>query len=164
MLNIQQRWSGNTHVPRRADAVVEQLHQEYGARLSTSLLALEIGLNQDDYNADNAMMEVREITRTVHLMDANHRLILHYIQRLSTKRHEEAIRCYRDYILYRLIPEGNVDWVEKSIITFIDLSAQGGCCDSLEAITALSKELDNFQQAFTSGLTSVAAQAAHVLI
>ncbi|KAK5322107.1 hypothetical protein LTR70_003954 [Exophiala xenobiotica] len=97
--------------------ILDQLRSEYGAKLPILLLTLEVACKQPAINADTVSSQIEGIMHTAHLIEANHGVMMHYIQRLSSASTPHATRCLKKYIIQRLIPEGNIDWTENGIKT-----------------------------------------------
>ncbi|KAK5953227.1 hypothetical protein OHC33_005795 [Knufia fluminis] len=148
----------------RARDILKQLEKEYGAKLPILLLSLEVACNQHELDSDTISNQLEGIIHTAHLIEANHRLIMYYIQQLTSASPLHATRCLKHYLLQRLIPEGNFDWTEKSIVSYIAMHSTQDFSGSAPVVQGLEQELGVFSEAMKCSLGPVAAQAAHVLV
>jgi len=144
--------------------ILDQLRSEYGAKLPILLLSLEVACKQPAMNADTVSSQIEGIMHTAHLIEANHRVMMHYIQRLSSASTPHATRCLKNYIIQRLIPEGNIDWTENGIVSYLAMYSAQDSIDSTPTVQGLHQELDIFCNTMGCGLSPVAAQSAHVLV
>jgi len=154
---------GQTYAVQAGD-VLDRLRSEYGAKLPTLLLSLEVACNQPAMNSDVVSTQIEVIMQTAHLIDANHRLVMHYIQKLSSASALHATRCLKKYILQRLIPEGNIDWTENGIVNYLAMHTIQKSVDPTSRVQSLEQDLDTFCDTTACGLSPIAAQSAHVLI
>lgn len=144
--------------------ILDQLRSEYGAKLPVLMLSLEVACNQPAINSDIVSTQIEGIMHTAHLIEANHRVVMHYIQRLSSASALHATRCLKNYIIQRLIPEGNIDWTESGIVSYLAMYSTQDSVDSTPTVQGLKQELDIFCNTMGCGLSPVVAQSAHVLI
>jgi len=142
--------------------LLEQLRSEYGARLPILLLSLEVA--QPEVDPDIFSAQLQAIIHTAHTIETNHRLIMHYNERLRSISPSHAMRCMKDYILQRLVPESHTDWIEKAIMRYLSIYSAPGLADSSPMVQDLEQELDVFFEAMKHGLSPVGAQAAHALV
>lgn len=154
---------GEAYAVQAGDAL-DRLRSEYGAKLPTLLLSLEVACNQPAMNSDIVSTQIEAIMQTAHLIDANHRLVMHYIQKLSSASALHATRCLKKYILQRLIPEGNIDWTENGIVNYLAMYTIQKPVDPTTRVQSLEQDLDVFCDTTACGLSPIAAQSAHVLI
>lgn len=148
----------------QAESTIEQMRTEYGTKLPVILLSLELLCERNDADPNIIASQLRDVINTAHLLESNHRLILHFIYCLHAKNINLAIQCLKSYIINRLMRDGNVEWIEKAIISHLSL-----CCRSKGENTAIA--MKNMEQDFNLyldnlgiGISTCAAQAAHVLI
>ena len=144
--------------------MLDQLQTEYAARLPTLLLSLEFACNQSAFNPDAVSTHLDCIMHTVHLIGANHRLIMHYIQKLGCASTLHATRCLKRYITQRLIPEAKTEWIEQGIVTHLTMYSAQDFAHSVPTVQDLEQELSMFCDTMGCGLGPVASQAAHVLV
>jgi hypothetical protein len=149
----------------RISVLLKQLKSEYGPRLPSLLLSLEVASAQSSrFDADNFTLQLQEIIRSVHLIDTNHRLVMHYIHKMNTISHFHALECIKAYILRRLIPEDMTEWKEHTIVDHIAMVSQNQAVYSTAELQTLEQDLTRYAEISKSELGPGAAQAAHVLI
>lgn len=130
------------------------------------LLNLEVMCANAEFGLDQAQyaVQLQEIIRSAHIIDANHNLIMHYINWLEGVDRTLALQCIRTYILQRLIHEREEDWNEQAIVNYISLISHEEMAASTDDLQLLEKDLTTFVKKRKSCLSPFAAQASHVLI
>lgn len=149
---------------RQATDIIETLHKEYGSKLSICLLGLEARLNSAKFNPGPALAELERVANTAHLIKTTHSTIMHYITELSPYCYSRAAEYLKNYIIHRLIPEGNVEWIEDGIVNYINLFSNNDQGHSSEILSAFSRNLNHLSHALGFVISPRAAQAAHTLI
>ena len=144
--------------------MLDQLRMEYGTRLPTLLLSLELACNRSAFSSDAVSTQLDSIMHTAHLLEANHKLVMHYIQKLGSASTLHATRCLKSYITQRLIPEAKTEWTDQAIITYITMYSAQDTAHSTPTVQSLEQELSVFSDTMRCGIGPVAAQAAHVLV
>lgn len=158
------RLPGHMYEEKTRD-LLRELKSEYGSKLPILLLNLEVICAQPGhYNSEEFASQLQEIIRSVHLIDANHRLVMHYIHQLDAQSHLHALACIKTYILRRLIPEETTEWKEYAIIEYIAMVSQNQAVHLTTELQNLEQDLTQFAETSKSELHPSAAQAAHVLI
>lgn len=152
------------HNLQRAYEITDQLRRENGSKLSILLLSLEMRLGRTEIDADAALQDLTEVVNTAHIIEENHTLILHYLRRLWSQQPGKSAECFKSYIVHRLLPQGQLDRVEKAIINYLDLFLEHNAISTSEGLRSLEADLSSFQDLIGSSLSSIAAQAAHGLI
>lgn len=115
-------------------------------------------------DAEVVAAQLERIVNTPHLIEPNHRLIIHYIQKLGAASALDAARCLKNYIVQRLIPEGSIEWTEKAIVSYLSVYTAQHFVGSASIVQGLGQELDIFCETMECGLSPIAAQSAHVLV
>jgi len=128
------------------------------------LLSLEVACRQPQADVETVRTQLEEMIRSIHLIETNHKLILHYIDQLTSADAMSGMRCLQKYILHRLLPESNVVWVEQSIVKYVAVHCNSRSTASTSTIQALQNDLDTYYNALQSGMSLGASQAAQVLI
>lgn len=149
---------------REARDIIETLHREYGSKLSICLLGLEAGLTSAEYEPDLAFVELERIIRTAHLIASAHTTIMHYTTALSSSCYARAAQSLKYYIVYRLIPEGSMDWIETAIISYLNIFSNNDQGQSPRILRALFQDLDDLANALKLAISPRASQAACILI
>lgn len=159
------RLPGNTH-EEQAWHILNELRSEYGSKLPILLLTLEVICARPgpDFDSNTFAKQLQEIVRSVHLIDANHRLVMYYIHKLHTQSRFHALTCIKAYVLQRLIPEEMIEWKEQTIVDYIAMVSENQAVCSTAELQTLEQDLTQFAEASKSELSPSAAQAAHVLI
>lgn len=150
----------------RARTILERLKLEYGVKLPILLLGLEIfregaapALDLEAYAG-----QVQELIRSVHLIAANHRLIMYHIQELQRCSHLHASQCLKSYILHRLLPEEKREWYEQATVSSVVLVASSPSIDHASNLQVLEEDLHSFADAFKHELPPTAARTIHAFI
>lgn len=149
----------------KIQSLLRELKSEYGPKLPILLLSLEVICAQPDhYESDSFGLQLQEIIRSVHLIDTNHRLVMHYIHKLNSQSHSHALTCIKAYILQRLNPEDMSEWKDQTILSYITIISENQTICSTAELQNLEQDLTQFAETSKSELHPSAAQAAHVLI
>ncbi|KAJ9615350.1 hypothetical protein H2200_001425 [Cladophialophora chaetospira] len=139
------------------------LREEFPYKLPVILLQLEECTKDRAANPNAYSAELMKIVRTVHVMHANHNLILHYVHNLKTLSIVHAIKVLDAYILTRLIPHGNEEWTERTIITLTWLMTAKTEEGSQHELTEFEESFDRIHTAWGSALSAEATHGTSVL-
>ena len=123
------------------------LEKDNPDKLATLTLRLEV--SADPFSPDPSALSITlgKTLRIVHLTPANYKLILHYISRLQILDTDSAAKILRDFLLTRIIPHGEQQWIESSIITLLWVAiGQGGANWSCEAVETAVKRIEQMWQ------------------
>jgi len=148
----------------QVESIIIQLMTEYGTKLPVTLLSLEVICQSE--NADPALIAplLQEIINTAHVIESNHRLILHFTHYLHKRNAYLAIQCLKSYIVNRLMKDGTVEWVENAIISHLAMVCGTRNETSITTVKDLENDLGHYFTNTQSSISVRASQAAHVLI
>lgn len=149
---------------QRVHSIIAQLRKEAKSSLSVLLLSLEIQLSQTNCNVDVALGDLMEIVRTAHILEGNHNLILHYTRRLWAFSPGPSADCFRFYLIHRLLPQDDPELFERAIINYLEFYLEHDSTSTSEGLRQLEADFSSFKDLTNGSLSSIAAQAAHIIL
>ena len=85
---------------------------------------------------------LRRMVRTFDSTDQSFRFLLHHIEGLRARDAQLAGSLLREYLTERVLPSGNVDWLNKLIVRIVRLASMGsdssGCQNAQDLFELLS--------------------------
>ena len=87
--------------------VLQRLRKDHGHLLAVMLLRLEVLSLEPTSNAESYFSELTAITRSMHLLETNHNIVLHHLHRLKDIDRGLAATALKQYIIQRLLPEND---------------------------------------------------------
>jgi Meiosis protein SPO22/ZIP4 like len=145
-----------------AARVLQLLKSEFGHKLAVTVLGIEVLTRDPGSDTETYYNEIVKVIRTVHLIDANHRLIMHYLHHLKTLSLQLALQALKQYIVQRLAPEESCQYTEAAIVTFIWMAASAPSRPVLPS--DLDADLTLVRQIWNRDLSPEAAHAVFLLL
>lgn len=149
---------------RRIATILDHLESNYGSRISVMTLCIDLALQDATNGAIDAASMIKKLIATAHLIQANHRLIVSYLQQLQSKDWHQGMQCFQAYILERLVPEGKIEWADQSILSYVTLYSNICLSQGEDQLQSLHAGLDDIFKALSKGISCSMAHAAHTIV
>lgn len=125
----------------RAWSLVHILESEIGDKLVVLLLQLKLLANSPNESFDSIAYSdvIQRMIRTLTLSEANLKLIMLHIRKLSDRSLTHACRAIEDLLGLRVLPSETREWIEKIIVTRLWMATKQE--DTLKTLTAVEEFL-----------------------
>ena len=153
--------TNNPDTGAEAHRTMTLMQKDFGHKLAVSMLVLETMSKDPAPNLDAYTTELLKTIRTVHIIDTNHKVIMHHIHHLKLIDVESALKSLKEYILRRLAPDATQSRTEAAIVTYIWMSLSDPSPTPPED---LANGLDSFCSTWNTSLSPEAAHAVLLLI
>ena len=150
----------NPDAGAEAHRTLTSMQRDFGHKLAVNMLVLETMSKDPAPNLDAYTTELLKTIRTVHIIDTNHKFIMHHIHHLKPIGVEFALRSLKEYILRRLAPDAAQSRTEAAVVTYIWMSLS----DTPPTPQDLAHDLDSFCSTWNTCLSPEAAHAVLLLM
>ncbi|KAK4996267.1 sporulation-specific protein 22 [Elasticomyces elasticus] len=153
----------NTESKVKAWDMVNLLENDFGNKMVTLLLRLELLAEADPFDAEEYFTALLRLMRTVLLTETNFQSIMHHVHKLKDHQSSElACKALDEFIVTRLCEPTSARWLEKATITRIWIGTSG-TTDEV-AFLPLSKIYDSIVQNYANPFSAQATHAAQTLM
>ncbi|KAK4995493.1 sporulation-specific protein 22 [Elasticomyces elasticus] len=152
----------NTESKVKAWDMVNLLENDFGNKMVTLLLRLELLAEADPFDAEEYFTALLRLMRTVLLTETNFQSIMHHVHELKDHQSSElACKALDEFIVTRLCEPTSTKWLEKATITRIWIGTSG-TTDEV-AFLPLSKNCDSIAQNYANPFSAQATHAAQTV-
>ena len=146
-----------------ASRALALLQHHHGHKLAVTVLELEISVRAEVFDTDAFCTSLRRLFGTMHLIAANHNVVMVYMYHLRTANNSLACQMLKAYILERLVKDTDCPFIEDTIVTLIWMFTNNLPDDLVPNPRDLRCELEAIIEMRPQPLSTVAAYAAFVV-
>jgi Meiosis protein SPO22/ZIP4 like len=148
---------------KEAHRVLEILRRDHGHKLAVKLLQLEIMSGDQSPNAEAFFSELCAIFRSVHLIESNYKMVMHYIHHLRGIDEFLSRKALNQFIVQRLACHSIHEWTESAVVTMVWMATTPLEPSNQAAPEEVGSWLDDIHAAWSHSLTGEAANGALVV-
>lgn len=104
---------------KEAGRILSLLRKRHGHKLAVMVLQLETICRDPSSSANTVYTELTAVIQSMHLLESNHKMAMHYLHHLHGLNNELATRCLQNYIRQRLAAESDYPYAEQAVITLV---------------------------------------------